>query len=159
MPSTRRIRILFIGVLAIVVMTLVYTSRLRASEEVDTRTFNDFWQKTRQGLEKAHGGKKEQSGKNSEKEDDKQLAKDMQARLKAAEQKAKDSANAKVLRPEKPAEVIGVGSSAGGQKKLSGEKAEAKETDEEHQVETTLNEIYKKSPGETVWSHTVQTVR
>ncbi|KAF3768982.1 glutaredoxin [Cryphonectria parasitica EP155] len=160
MPSTRRLRLLFIGVIAAVVITLVYTSQLRASEEVDSRTFNDFWKKTREGLDKAHGEGAAQAVSNtnkgtgsskSEEEDDAQLAKDMRARLEAAEQKAKDSANAKVMKPEKPEQVIGVGSSAGGQKKLSGDKAGGdsagnKETEEDHQVETTLNEILKKSP-------------
>lgn len=91
------------------------------------------------------------------KEDTAQIAKDMQARLKAAEQKAKDSANAKVLRPEKPEQVIGVGSAAGGQQ-ASMDKSKDKsrdkptnqieETDEDHIVESTLNDILKKSPGE-----------
>lgn len=154
---------MIVGVLAVVVVTLVYTSQLRASEDADTRTINDFWHKTMAGLDSAHGGKKDQTIFSSKKdsssdEDDAQMAKDMRARLEAAAQKAKDSANAKVLRPEKPEQVIGVGSSAGGQKGDKAAADDANETEEEHQVETTINDILKKSPGETVWSHTVETV-
>lgn len=147
-------------------MTLLYTSKLRAAEELDDRTFNDFWRKTRDGLERAHaqtgdqaalGSNKGKSSSTSE-DDDEQLAKDMQARLKAAEQKAKDSANAKVLKPEKPEQVIGVGSSAGGQGKTAGETGESRETEHEHEVELTINEVLKKSPGEAFWPHIVVTV-
>lgn len=157
---------LFVGVLAIVVMTLLYTSKLRAAEELDERTFNDFWRKTKDGLENAHARTGDQAvlgsnkGKSSStsKDDDDQLAKDMQARLKAAEQKAKDSANAKVLKPEKPEQVIGVGSSAGGQGKTAGDTSESRETEHEHEVELTINEVLKKSPGEALLPHVVVTV-
>ena len=47
--------------------------------------------------------------------DDERLATELQERLKLAEQAAKDSANGKVLKPDPPSEVVGVGS-AGGQK-------------------------------------------
>ncbi len=51
-------------------------------------------------------------------EEDGRLAREMQNRLKAAEQQAKERANAKAPnRPDMPSEVIGVGSSAGGQPK------------------------------------------
>ncbi|OAA65461.1 glutaredoxin domain containing protein [Niveomyces insectorum RCEF 264] len=51
-------------------------------------------------------------------EEDARLARAMQDRLKAAEQQAKDRANAKSPnKPDAPSEVIGVGSSASGQKK------------------------------------------
>lgn len=177
MPSARRLRLLVVGVLAIVVMTLVYTSQIRAAEEHDTRTINDFWHNTVNGLNKVHGGGtqdqtvfgsdkgKGSSGNaktNGKNEDDAQLARDMRARLEAAAQKAKDSANAKVLKPEKPAQVIGIGSSAGGQKSTDDnsdvDMATGTETQEEHEVETTINEILKKSPGETVWKHRVETI-
>lgn len=168
-----------IGALAIVVMTLVYTSQIRAEEEFDTRTINDFWHNTVNGLNKAHGGGTQdqtvlgtsEQGKSGganaktseeDEEDDAQLARDMRARLEEAAQKAKDSANAKVLKPEKPQEVIGIGSSAGGQKSTDGasdlDKATSKETAEEHEVEMTINDILKKSPGETVWKHKVETI-
>lgn len=82
------------------------------------------------------------------KEDSAQVAKDMQARLKAAEQKAKDSANAKLLRPEKPEQVIGVGSAAGGQQASKDKPAnKIEETNEDDIIESTINDIMKKSPG------------
>lgn len=174
MPSARRLRLLLVGVLAVVIITLVYTSQMRASEEADSRTINDFWHNTVKGLDKAHGGgggkqgqaalgsndKSGAGGGGAKTEDDKQLSQDMRARLDAAAQKAKDSANAKVLRPEKPEQVIGVGSSAGGQHGMdkTGDGAQSTETEEEHKVETTVNEILKKSPGEAIWPHAVETI-
>lgn len=158
MPSARRLRLLLIVTLAIVVMTLVYTAQLRANEDVDGRTIGDFIHRTKQGLDKAHGGAGGQSVLDTKKaskdsgpeEDEQRLSREMRERLKAAEIKAKDSANAKVLRPEKPEQVIGVGSSAGGQGALGAtENGESKEmTDEEQRVESTINEILKKSPGQ-----------
>ncbi|KAH8174031.1 glutaredoxin domain-containing protein [Sarocladium implicatum] len=47
--------------------------------------------------------------------DDQRLATELKERLKVAEQAAKDNANGKVLKPDPPSEVVGVGS-AGGQK-------------------------------------------
>lgn len=158
MPSARRLRLLLIVLLAVVVMTLVYTAQLRAKEDVDGRTIGDFIHRTKQGLDKAHGGGSGQTVLDSKKDtppqdatpedEEKRLSREMRERLKAAEIKAKDSANAKVLRPEKPEQVIGVGSSAGGQGgKGADENGVSKETDEDHRVENTINEILKKSPG------------
>lgn len=155
MPSARRHRLLLIGILAIVVMTLVYTAQLRANDESDGSAFGDFIYRTKEGLDRAHGGgaagqtvlDTSKSGTDtSDEEDDARLSREMRERLKAAEIQAKDSANAKVLRPENPKQVIGVGSSAGGQGAKGG-KIETKETEEDHKVETTINEILKKSPG------------
>ncbi|KAJ4394658.1 hypothetical protein N0V93_003877 [Gnomoniopsis smithogilvyi] len=152
MPSARRLRLLLIVLLAIVVMTLVYTAQLRANEDVDSRTLGDFIHRTKEGLDKAHGGGGGQTVLDSKKDatpedEEKRLSREMRERLKAAEIKAKDSANAKVLRPEKPEQVIGVGSSAGGQGgKDANDNAVSQETDEEHRVESTINEILKKSP-------------
>lgn len=154
MPSARRLRLVLIGIVAVVVMTLVYTSQ-HANDDINGSVFNDFIHRTREGLERAHEGlqnnqmvldksKTDTSGK----EDGERMAREMRERLKAAEIKAKESANSKVLRPEAPKQVIGVGSSAGGQGgKEKGDKAAAKETDEEHKVETVINDILKKSPG------------
>lgn len=165
MPSARRLRLLLIVVLAVVVMTLVYTAQLRASEEADSRTIGDFIHRTKQGLDKAHGDgaagggsqvvldAKKPSKDSPPEDEEKRLSREMRERLKAAEIKAKDSANAKVLRPEKPEQVIGVGSSAGGQGgKGSKENGDSKKTDEETRVENTINEILKKSPGTAPWS-------
>lgn len=155
MPSARRMRLLLVGVIAIVVMTLVYTSQLRASQNPDVRTFGDFYDRTKSELERARGGQKKHqqsvldSKGGSGKDDDAQLAKEMSDRLKAAEQKAKDSANAKAPRPDAPDKVIGVGNSAAGQDKSkdkAGNQLTEKETDEDHEVETVINDILKKSP-------------
>lgn len=160
MPSARRLRLLLIVILAVVVMTLVYTAQLRANEEADGRTIGDFIHRTKQGLDKAHGDgapgggaqvvldSKKPSKDATPEDEEKRLSREMRERLKAAEIKAKDSANAKVLRPEKPEQVIGVGSSAGGQGgKGAKENGDSKKTDEETRVENTINEILKKSPG------------
>lgn len=156
MPSARRMRLLLVGVIAIVVMTMVYTSQMRASQNPDTRTFGDFYDRTKSELERARGGQKKQqqsvldSNGGNDKDDDAQLAKEMSDRLKAAEQKAKDSANAKAPKPDAPNKVIGVGNSAAGQDKSkdkAGNQLTEKETDEDHEVETTINDILKKSPG------------
>lgn len=146
-------------------MTLVYTAQLRANEEADGRTIGDFIHRTKQGLDKAHsdgaagGGaqvvldSKKPSKDATPEDEEKRLSREMRERLKAAEIKAKDSANAKVLRPEKPEQVIGVGSSAGGQGgKGAKENGDSKKTDEETRVENTINEILKKSPGTVPWS-------
>jgi hypothetical protein len=91
-------------------------------------------------------------------EDDERLAKEMAARLKAAEEMAKDLANAKAPnKPDAPSEVIGVGSSAGGQRRMGSKgggaeapKEKATETEEEHAVEVELNKILKESPGKSL---------
>ncbi|KAI1379619.1 glutaredoxin [Hypoxylon crocopeplum] len=168
MPSARRLRLLMMVVLGAVITTLFFTSQMRATIPHDSRTVQDFFGKTMNGLghQEGHGqvvmsGKgttvdstvKDKDGDGSVDEDDEQLAKEMADRLRAAEQKAKDLANAKApLKPDSPSEVIGVGSSAGGQKKgapKGGSKDAEKEEDEseeDHEVEVTLNTILKKSP-------------
>ncbi|KAI0388087.1 glutaredoxin [Hypomontagnella monticulosa] len=166
MPSARRVRVLMMVVLAAVITTLFFTSQMRSAIPHDNRTVQDFFGKTMNGLGQGHGqvvmsGKgttvdstvKDKDGDGSVDEDDEQLAREMADRLRAAEQKAKDLANAKApLRPDSPSDVIGIGSSAGGQKK--GAKGNTKETDnegeeeseEDREVEATLNNILKKSP-------------
>lgn len=170
MPSNRRVRLLFYVVLAAVVTLLFFTSHLRASREPDKRSLQDFYHKTVDGMHKVQGGGGAQTvldsttGKEAGRTpvdkdadgdvdaDDEVLAKEMAERLKAAEQKAKELANAKAPnKPDAPSEVIGVGSSAGGQGKHGhgndGDKQEVLETDEEHQVEVELDRILKKSPS------------
>lgn len=74
-------------------------------------------------------------------------AREMTDRLKEAEKKAKDLANSKApLKPDAPAEVIGVGSSADGQDEEAG--GEDAESTEEHVAERELRTILKKAPGE-----------
>jgi hypothetical protein len=167
MPSQRRVRLLFYVVLAGVVTLLFFTSHFRQQQSSDARTIQDFYHRTKSAIDKARGGSGDQQvlgggqaplvdqdGDGDIDEDDRRLAQEMADRLKAAEQKAKDSANAKAPnKPDRPSDVIGVGSSAGGQsgKKnaANGEKKEDddKETDEEHAVEQELTGILKKSPG------------
>ncbi|KAB5581090.1 thioredoxin-like protein [Coniochaeta sp. 2T2.1] len=178
MPSNRRIRLLFYVVLGGVVTLLFFTSHLRQHTERDTRNLQDFYHKTVNAMDKARGGSGSGSGsaggqavlvdsktgkevgrtpKDKDADgnvdaDDEILAKEMADRLKAAEQKAKELANAKAPnKPDPPHEVIGVGSSAGGQvKKLDadggGKEEVVAETDEEHEVEVELERIFKKSP-------------
>ncbi|KAI0889299.1 glutaredoxin [Annulohypoxylon maeteangense] len=167
MPSARRVRLLMMVALAAVITTLFFTSQMRSTIPHDNRTVQDFFGKTMNGLGHQQGsgqvvmsGKgttvdstvKDKDGDGSVDEDDEQLAKEMSDRLRAAEQKAKDLANAKApLKPDAPSEVVGVGSSAGGQKKGSkgsgtGAEGEEAESDEDREVEATLNNILKKSP-------------
>jgi hypothetical protein len=164
MPSQRRLRLLFLVVMAILVCVLFFSSKLRRSSEPDTRTLQDFYHKTLNAMDRGRSGGQTILGSKKGKtgpvdhdadgdidEDDAALARDMASRLKAAEQKAKDLANAKAPnKPDSPSEIVGIGSSAGGQAPVSGsgKNTEAvEETDEEHEVETELNSILKKSPG------------
>ncbi|KAI0402051.1 thioredoxin-like protein [Xylaria palmicola] len=172
MASPRRLRFLMIAVLAIIVTILFFTSQKRQSAPPDTRTMNTFFGKTVNGLDQQHrhdgqvviGGKgsaadanlKDHDGDGSVDEDDERLAQEMAERLRAAEQQAKDLANAKApLKPDAPSDVVGVGSSAGGQDKkkykISKQDAEDEEEDgeesqEDSEVEVTLQRILKRSP-------------
>ncbi|KAI2783340.1 glutaredoxin [Daldinia loculata] len=167
MPSARRVRLLMMVVLAAVITTLFFTSQMRSAIPHDNRTVHDFFGKTMNGLGPQKGpgqvvmsGKgttvdstvKDKDGDGSIDEDDEQLAKEMADRLRAAEQKAKDLANAKApLKPDPPSEVIGIGSSAGGQKKGTSQgnsketDEESEESEEDREVEATLNNLLKKS--------------
>jgi hypothetical protein len=174
MPSQRRVRLLFVAIVAGVILTLFYTSHIRATQERDSRTIQDFYHKTVNAIDKKAPGQSVLDSKTGKgvghtpvdkdadgdvDADDEQLAKEMSERLRAAEQKAKDLANQKSpLKPDPPSEVIGVGSSAEGQDKKgksgvsagsssSSEEEGKPETPEEHEVEVELNSILKKSPG------------
>lgn len=156
-------------ILAAVITTLFFTSQMRSTIPHDDRTMRDFFGKTMNGLGHPQGngqvvmsGKgtsvdstvKDKDGDGSVDEDDEKLAKEMADRLRAAEQMAKDLANAKApLKPDAPSEIIGVGSSAGGQKKdnakgdsKGAQNGEEEETEEDHKVEATLNSLLKKAP-------------
>ncbi|KAI0106233.1 thioredoxin-like protein [Nemania sp. FL0031] len=174
MPSPRRLRLFMITILAIVVTILFFTSQKRQTTPHDPRTLNSFFGKTVNGLDQRHrvGGQVVMSGKGSSTdenlkdhdgdgsvdEDDEKLAQEMADRLRAAEQQAKDQANAKSpLKPDPPSDVVGVGSSAGGQTKgkyrISKQDDEdededetEKEEEEESEAEVTLRQILKKSP-------------
>ncbi|KAI0875826.1 thioredoxin-like protein [Hypoxylon argillaceum] len=180
MPSPRRLRFFMITILAIVITILFFTSQKRHTAAHDPRTIKSFFGKTVNGLDQRHGGGgqvvmsgkgssadenlKDHDGDGSVDEDDEILAQEMADRLRAAEQQAKEQANAKSpLRPDAPSDVVGVGSSAGGQTKgkyrISKQDADAdadgededgkeddKEDDEDSEVEVVLRQILKKSP-------------
>ncbi len=161
----RRVKVLFLLVMVFTIGILVYTSHLRQERDADTRTLQDFYHKTKDALDRGRGkpivdsltGKPkgqipvDKDADGDIDEDDAKLAKEMADRLKAAEQQAKDRANAKAPnRPDAPSDVIGVGSSAGGQVKNVGASDSQKdkvETGEDHAVEEELDRILKKSPG------------
>lgn len=177
MPSARRLRFLLVVVMAVVITSLFFTSRFGAGSEKDAaRSLQDFYGRTVNAMDRKRGsggaqiimdGKgstsngavndaKDKDGDGTVSEGDVQMAQEMQERLRAAEQKAKEQANKKApLRPDSPSNVIGVGSSAGGQvQKPAGKDADASsahedstEPPEDRKVEVTLNEMFKRSPG------------
>ncbi len=165
MTMPRRLRALFLVVLAITIGILVYTSHLRQTQPRDTRTIQDFYQKTKAALDLGRSSQAIVDSSTGEAKgkipfdkdadgdidsDDEQLATEMAGRLRAAEHQAKELANAKAPnRPDTPSSVIGVGSSAGGQQKVSIDEAapDREETEEEHAIEEEMDRILKKSPG------------
>ncbi|KAL1901930.1 hypothetical protein Sste5346_001635 [Sporothrix stenoceras] len=131
----RRTKLVVIAALAFTIAMMLYTSSLRDSRSSDQRTIQDFYHKTKGALAPGSAGSGSDSGPNSNTapkivdmdndgdidEEDVRLAREMQSRLKAAEQQAKDNANAKAPNPpDAPSNVIGVGSSANGQKGAAG---------------------------------------
>ena len=158
-----------LAVLGTVVTILFFTSKMRQSTPQDTRTIQDFYHKTMNAMDHSRGGGgeviagrkgsktephiKDKDGDGSIDEDDEQLAREMSERLRAAEQKAKDLANQKApLKPDPPQKVVGIGSSAGGQNKKGKSRGdsteeEVDETEADLELETTLDAIFKKSPG------------
>lgn len=162
MPSQRRLRVLTYLVLAAIVTLLFFTSQARHSRDADTRSLQDFYSKTVNAMGKGHAaaapGQRviadhDVDADGDIDEDDTVLAREMAARLRQAEQKAKDNAKAKAPnKPESPEEVVGVGSSASGQKKPAPKEkpeSEPEETEEDLEVKAELNAILKKSPGMT----------
>ncbi|KAK3365313.1 thioredoxin-like protein [Lasiosphaeria ovina] len=164
MPSHRRVRLLFYAVLAAVVILLFFTSHLRRTSPQDTRTSRDFYHKTTDALEKTQGvmagdgtlkpvERHDHDADGDIDEDDEIVAKAMADRLRAAEQKAKDIANAKAPnKPDPPSNVIGVGSSASGQKKTDDalkKQDGTTDTDESSDVaelDAEMDSIFAKSP-------------
>jgi hypothetical protein len=164
---------LFYLALAAVVTMLFFTAHYRQTQEPDTRSLQDFYHKTVNAIDRARGGGQTVLDAKTGKEagrtpidkdadgdidaDDEILAKEMAERLKAAEQQAKEKANAKAPnKPDAPSQLVGVGSSADGQqKKLDGD-APAKEAavhkelevDEDQEAKVILDKILKKSPSE-----------
>lgn len=177
MPSPRRLRLLVLATIVTLIVVLFYTSGLDAGSK-DSRGIQDFYHKTMDGMSKGGGagaspgqavidsktGNKaghipaDKDGDGDVDDDDRTASARTKERLKEAEQKAKDQANEKALRPDPPSEVVGKGNSAGGQVKKvkgagdtgvssKGKDATPKETKEEHEAEVEMNSILKKAPG------------
>ncbi|KAM7190274.1 Thioredoxin-like fold [Naviculisporaceae sp. PSN 640] len=160
MPSPRRIKLFFYIIIAGTITFLLFTSRHRQTHPPrDPRTIQDFYYKTKNAMDRGGGGgagsgagrqqviAHDHDADGDIDEDDEMMAKQMAERLRQAEQKAKDNANAKAPnKPDLPSEVIGVGSSADGQHKKGLADPDHEETKEEHEVEIELSSILKKSP-------------
>lgn len=139
----------FYVVLAGFVTLLFFTSHYRHAPDGQVQ---DFYYKTRNAMERGPQGssqkvieKHDHDADGDIDEEDEIMAKEMAERLRLAEQKAKENANAKAPhRPDAPEDVVGVGSSAHGQKKKGDD--ELLETDTDHEVEDELNIILEKSP-------------
>ena len=119
MPSQRRLRVLTYLVLAGIVTLLFFTSHARHARDPDTRSIHDFYSKTVSAMDKSRAivapaqkvvAEHDVDADGDVDDDDSALARQMAERMRQAEQKAKDSANAKSPhKPESPEEVIGVG--------------------------------------------------
>ncbi|KFA48451.1 hypothetical protein S40293_00344 [Stachybotrys chartarum IBT 40293] len=173
MPSPRQLRLVMTATLVTVVLIMFFTSGMPRHGD-NAGSIQDFYHKTVQAMDgKSPRGQAVLNSQTGEKAgqipadkdadgdvdaDDMEMARQMQERLKAAEQQAKDKANEKGgLRPDPPSNVIGVGSSADGQhKKGKGHGTndgvadpgtdDSEESAEQHQAEVELNAILKKSP-------------
>ncbi|POR39715.1 Monothiol glutaredoxin-6 [Tolypocladium paradoxum] len=180
MPSPRRLRLLVLATVVAAVVVLFYTSRLNAGDK-DARTLQDFYHKTVDGMSKGARGRgsgatspgqavidsktgnkaghipADKDGDGDVDDDDKRASARTKERLREAEQRAKDQANEKSLRPDPPSEVVGKGNSAEGQVKKpkggsdsgvssKGKDAAPKETEEEHEAEVEMNSILKRAP-------------
>ncbi|KAK3901594.1 thioredoxin-like protein [Staphylotrichum tortipilum] len=162
MPPQRRFRALTYLVLAAVVTLLFFTSQARHARTPDTRSLHDFYSRTVTAMDKDHAAAAKPPAQKiiadhdvdadgDIDEDDNIMAELMAARLRQAEQKAKDNAKAKgPNKPELPAEVVGVGSSASGQSRTAPKAKDAEpapaETEEDHAAEEALNTILKTAP-------------
>lgn len=174
MPSARRVRLL--GIVAVaVIFTLLFTSRLRQASDTDASSLQGLYQKTRTAIDraradgqaalqrsKAQGAKVhspvDKDGDGDVDQDDEVFALEMSERLRAAEQKAKDLANSKSPnKPDAPSNIVGVGSSAGGQKdkkkaarpvsiESEDDEKPLAETSEEKEAKEELGAILRKSP-------------
>lgn len=169
MPSPRRLRLLILAALTTAILILFYTSRVDTGGSEDG--LQGFYHKTVHAMDgnkdgggstspPLPGGKvpKDRDADGDVDADDDEVAIELQERLKAAEQKAKEQAKEKGgLRPDPPSDVVGVGSSAEGQDRDKegdagvGTREDGKtegKTEEEREAESTLTSILKKSPGE-----------
>lgn len=172
-------RLLMVAVVITVVFVLFYSSGMQPEADASLK---GFYEKTKDAMERgAARGQAVINSKTGEKaghipadkdgdgdidNDDKVAAQELQERLQAVAQEAKDKANEKSPKPDMPSKIIGVGSSAEGQEKKGqvkvgsgsgsgsgdiGERVKAEttreETKEEHEAEVEINSILKKSPG------------
>ena len=173
MPSPRRMRLLAVAAIATLFVLYFYSS---TSGQTRDGRLQDFYHKTmdarnrgassqeRSALGAQRGSRPDSvtaDGDGDVDADDRVAAMEMRERLDEAALKAKEKANEKGgLRPDPPSNVIGVGSSAEGQKKLAGgggddddgdldaeEESAKKATKEEEEAKEELNSILKKSPG------------
>lgn len=162
-----------VAVIAVVVTTLFFTSTIRHSTVQDTRTIQDFYHKTMNALDHQRAGQavvdggqaiephiKDKDGDGTVDADDIQLAREMSERLRAAEQQAKELANKKApLKPDHPAEVVGIGSSADGQQPKANAPKTSENGDSDNDASTADSEtdfamenILKKSPSKSTAS-------
>lgn len=166
-------RLLMVAVVITVVFVLFYSSGMESEADVSLK---GFYEKTKDAMERGTArGQAVINSKTGEKaghipadkdgdgdidNDDKVAAQELQERLQAVAQEAKDKANEKSPKPDLPSKIIGVGSSAEGQAKKGqvkvgggdiGERVKSEttreETKEEHEAEVEINSILKKSPG------------
>lgn len=171
-------RLLMVAVVITVVFVLFYSSGMQPEADASLK---GFYEKTKDAMERgAARGQAVINSKTGEKaghipadkdgdgdidNDDKVAAQELQERLQAVAQEAKDKANEKSPKPDFPSKIIGVGSSAEGQAKKGqvkvgsgsgggggdiGERVKPEttreETKEEHEAEVEINSILKKSP-------------
>ncbi|TLD23141.1 hypothetical protein PspLS_07676 [Pyricularia sp. CBS 133598] len=162
MPSARRLRLLCIVAVA-VLFTLLFTSRLRQASDTDANSIQGLYHKTRTAIDRARADGQaalqrsktgtakshlalDKDADGDVDQDDEVFAQEMSDRLRAAEQKAKDLANSKSPnKPDAPRNIVGVGSSAGGQtaKKKITKPAVAADADEKPLAQTIV--IFSKS--------------
>jgi glutaredoxin len=172
-------RLLMVAVVITVIFVLFYSSGMEPETDV---SFKDFYEKTKDAMERGTArGQAVINSKTGEKaghipadkdgdgdidNDDKVAAQELQERLQAVAQEAKDKANEKSPKPDIPSKIVGVGSSAEGQVKKGqakvggdvGERVKSdttkEETKEEHEAEVEMSSILKKSPGkQSLFSH------
>lgn len=170
-------RLLMVAVVITVVVMLFYSSGMEPEADA---ALKGFYEKTKEAMERgtARGqavinsqtGLKaghipaDKDGDGDIDDDDKVASQELQERLQAVAQEAKDKANEKSPKPDIPSRIVGVGSSAEGQAKKGqvkvgggsdvGDRVKAdvtkEETKEEHEAEVEINSILKKSPGKLV---------
>ncbi|KAK4064988.1 uncharacterized protein Triagg1_8804 [Trichoderma aggressivum f. europaeum] len=173
MPSPRRMRLLMVAVVITVVVMLFYSSGMEPEADA---ALKGFYEKTKEAMERgtARGqavinsqtGQRaghipaDRDGDGDIDDDDRVASQELQERLQAVAQEAKDKANEKSPKPDIPSRIVGVGSSAEGQAKKGqvkvgggsdvGDRVKTdvtkEETREEHEAEVEINSILKKSP-------------